>query len=145
MNRTYTIIASIALVLTGCGNKPPQPEQVSARGKELMGPHLLRQIGTNLTESASFHGGYFLFAASGSVTTDYKVTFAWLGNDGVYRFTTLPIYKVRVQINDGVGTPYVQFRWSNYGSDHDGDILYVLIETNSKDWPTDIHLPDVGK
>jgi PBP1b-binding outer membrane lipoprotein LpoB len=57
MNRRYTIITLIALVLTGCGNNPPQPEQMSERGKELVGPHLLRQIGTNLTESASFHGG----------------------------------------------------------------------------------------
>lgn len=132
-------ISLSVLLLTGCHSKPEQ-EQMSSNGKELQGLHLLRQIATVTSTSSHLSGSYFLIA--GSITADSvnetNVTFAWQGNDGVYRFQTLPLSKVRIQIDQHIGTPFVKFRWASWPQ---GQIVYAVIGANPKDWPEDLAIP----
>jgi hypothetical protein len=121
----------------GCATEPTPPPTPSKNEIEYKGSHLLRQIGslpssTDISVTRSF---FYIDADSHS---DLKISFAWQGNDGIYRFTTQPLTDVRVQLNDSVNTPFVKFKWNDYG------LLYTVIVVNPKDWPVDIHMPDVG-
>lgn len=132
-------ISLSALLLTGCHSKT-EPEQMTAAGKEFQGLHLLRQIVTVTTTSSHLNGSYFLIAGSinADSSTETNVTFAWRGNDGVYRFQTLPLSKIRIQIDEHVGTPFVKFRWASWPQ---GNIIYAVIGANPKDWPQDLAIP----
>lgn len=139
MNRLITLAVFLFCFTTaGCGHLPPGPPSPLEQNSIMYrGNHLLRQIAQKQISSSHLEGTYFVFAAgmSGETTEEANVTFAWLGNDGVYRFQTLPLSKVRIQIHPNIGTPFVKFRWNNWG------IKYVVIGCNPKDWPESIQLP----
>lgn len=135
--KIYAAAALVLFALTGCHSKP-EPEQLSAWGRELQGSHLLRQITTVTSTSSHLSGGYFLIGGSISAdtTTETRVTFAWKGNDDIYRFTTLPLSKVLIKLNEHIGTPFVKFQWNSYNG-----INYAVICANPKDWPEDLAIP----
>jgi len=138
VKRLFAIFVLIFLAI-GCAD---QPEAPSANYYLYNGTHLLRQIQQIQQNETTLSGGYFLFggAMSGASVESIKVTFAWKGNDSVYRFTTLPLSKVRISIDDGCVVPYVRFRWVRY-PDGDEAIRYVVLGVNSKDWPEKIQVP----
>lgn len=129
------------LLLVGCSKPPIKPEPMSKYGEIYQGNHLLRQIGSLTTTSTHTGGTYFIIAGGfeSSTTSDTEVTFAWLGNDGVYRFQRLPLDRIRIQIDEHIGVPFVKFRWDTWGY-----IKYAVIGANPKDWPQYIKLPSVG-
>ena len=133
------MLAGVISCLLGCSHKV-QPELMSEQGQVLQGTHLLRQVSQSQVQESHIHGDYFLiaggFEGSSTSQTTY-VTFAWFGNDGVYRFTKLPLEKIMIALNDDIGTPFVKFRWNDYG------IIYAIIGANPKDWPVNLHIPSV--
>ena len=132
----------LLLLMAACSNAPdPAPAQ-SANYGVYTGTHLLRQIQPVTHSGSSISGAYFLFAGgiSGSSSQETVVTFAWRGNDDTYRFTTLPLEKIRIHIDDSCVLPYVRFRWATH-PDGDDAIKYVVLGVNSRDWPERIKVP----
>ena len=140
-NRLAIIVGIISLFAAGCAESHPEPP--SQNQLTYGGTHLLRQIKPVTKSSAEFSGGYFLFAGgiSGSSSTEQLVTFAWQGNDGNYRFTSLPLEKLRVHIDAGCVLPYVRFRWDTYHYGSDEAIIYAVLGVNPRDWPESIKVP----
>lgn len=140
--KRLTLFLLAPLLLIGCSRKPQPPEPTSSYGLVLQGDHLLRQVSSFRGTDGSIEGSYFLFIGDvrGTTTETYKVTFAWQGNDGAYRYTTLPLEKVLVVPDAHIGKPFVKFRWARY----DGEILYAVFGVNPKDWPEKIEMP-LGK
>ena len=141
-------LASIGLVVvvhrSQRMNQQPAVAADSAIGQQLKGTHLLRQVKTFTSVDGHLSEGFFLLAAGadGSEAPNPKITFAWQGNDNVYRFTTLPLRKVRVQTDPGAGLPYIRFCWeSGSGSELEPYIRYVLIYVNPRDFPIEINTP----
>jgi hypothetical protein len=138
--KLYRIIALLgaSLSIYGCAN-PPQHD--SPYAQVYQGSHVLHQIGSFTSQETHSSAGFFLIAGNShsDSSTDTKVTFSWLGNDGVYRFTSVSLSDIQVRIDDSIGLPYVRFRWSNHG-----DIRYAVITVRSSDWPTSIHVPNAG-
>ncbi len=143
---SFACLIFVILRVWGCATRPDPPRPETQISKELKGSHLLRQIESDRSVSGRLTRSYFLFGTggSGTVSTEYKVTLAWLGNDGVYRYTTLPLNEVRVVTNPNILQPFVRFRWMDESGDHDtvDDLIrYVVIGVNPKDWPEEIDMP----
>jgi hypothetical protein len=147
-------INSVLLCLTFFIGCRPLPSPPSAICLDLQGNHLLRQVGTTQSTISSSNGSFFLFFGdtSSSVQTQVDVAFAWEGNDGVYRYTTLPLDKVRFATNKDIIQPFVKFKWTTRsGSCYtpNWDIhectLYAVVGVNPKDWPTQISMPNIAK
>jgi len=144
MNKILFLIFA-CLLMSGCRpnnwQKPPDPHTSLYQGT-----HILHQIGGFKSVDSNMHGTFFLIVGgiSGESTTNTKVSFAWLGNDGQYRFTTLPIEMIHIKIDENISAPTVNFRWGSGGFAYDG-IIYALITVRVTDWPTTINIPNVGK
>ncbi len=149
-------------ILVGCKDKPYTPNTLE---KSVVGHHQLRQMMPKDIQSSYLSGSYFLFlgSVSGSSSTVPSIQFSWKDNYGFYNFTTLPLIQVKVEIIETVVHPFIEiFINDDYCNDKDIDIehgyinsrampgaditpciSYIIVYTNSKDWPEHIQLPGV--
>lgn len=119
-----------------------QPEQrESAVSEILSGDHTIRALNSHTTTTGELNGGYFLFVGDihGSITTSTELRFAWLGNDGDYIITDLPLSKIKIRINNKKSVPSVKFKWTrcNFTTPEQikNSIIYAVIVCNDKDMP----------
>lgn len=150
-NILFTSLFFSLIIITGCKSSnnstsftPPEP--ASAATLLYQGNHELRQIGQFRSQESRSNSTFFLIAGnySSESSTITKVTFSWLGNDGAYRFTTLPLKSLLIKINDNISVPTVKFRWTQHPTDNN-EIIYAVITVRSVDWPATINVPNPGK
>lgn len=132
MKKLILLITLIALA--GCNNETPL-------GQMLRGEHQIRAITTDKDLQGNISGAYFLFVGqmSGDVSTITKLRFAWLGNDGNYIISDIPVNKIRIKIDNSKEIPTVKFKWIGcFRTDtesFDKYLLYALIICKEKDMP----------
>lgn len=144
----YILPFMISICIVGCHAPKKERPQTSNIGFALQGWHNIHQISSDKSESGSYSANYFLFfgSSSGQMSSQTTVSFSWLGNDGDYRYSTLPLSKIRVELDEKAMSPIVKFRWTTYRSDCDANsldscIIYAIIRVNSKQWPAKITMP----
>ena len=153
------IVGSIVFAIYSADRLDTMKEQQGQQrlAQVISGYHPLRQIAEHDATNSSFSGSFFVFAGgmSGGTETVQQVTFSWKNNSNQYQFMTVPLDKIRVEMQDDLTLPYVIFNqregsitqnaadWNN--SPSSDDILYfvdsITICVNPKDWPVNIHLP----
>ena len=154
MNKILAALGLLFVLLTGCCGTTRN----SKLYEQVKGTHILRQVGQRMVSSQTTRASFFLVMGSSSseTTAKYEVSFSWLGNDGDYRFTTLPLDEFHVHLDERAATPFISFSLredykSNLadGVDLDGayassardGINYVTITCRPEDWPVDIQIP----
>ncbi len=120
----------------------------------LGGEHALRHVVQTNSDRGSFSGSFFLATGSisGEQKTVNKVSFSWQMADGTWAISSLPMEKLRVQLNERATTPTIKFRWRSpmFTDDVSRDdlqavmnklVAYAVINCRSKDWPVRIEMP----
>lgn len=142
------LVFLVGLFAAGCAEKPEQP---SPAEHILKGEHKLRKMTEHAKTDSTVSGGFFLIVGkfNSSTTTRLLVKFAWEMNDGTYAFSSLPLEKIRVKIDEEVATPTIKFRWRRlvgYRTPQiqelmDDHVVYALVTVKGNDWPVQIRLP----
>lgn len=146
MNRIVKL-ASVLFValLAACS---PHEQNPSTADPILRGEHLLRKM-VNRTETESrVSAGFFLVVGDVGATTSTSVSvkFAWKMNDGIYAISSLPLEKIRIQVDEKADVPTMKFRWQRCYTKELQElmnrcVLYALVTAREKDWPVQISLP----
>lgn len=119
----------------------------SQAGIVLNGEHELRRLATTQHTEHKASGSFFLFTGDYSSSTKHgiRVVFSWRLNDGTYAISSIPIEKIRVNINGNYSSPTIKFRWRRSDSKDlqyiiDNYVLYAVINCKSEDWPENINM-----
>lgn len=119
----------------------------SQAGVMLNGEHELRRLTAGTYSEHKASGSFFLFTGDYSSTTKHgiRVVFSWRLNDGTYAISSIPIEKLRVNINANNINPTIKFRWRSSESKDlqyiiDNYVLYAVITCKSEDWPESINM-----
>lgn len=127
-------------------------KEILKKRQYLEGEHRLRRMTERTEVSSKISGGFFLFAGvlSGKTTSNTTVKFAWEMNDGIYAFSSLPLEKIRVRIDEEVTTPTIRFVYNAYGWHWnpanvqrliDSSVDYAILTVKNEDWPAQVELP----
>lgn len=132
------LIFIIIILFTSCSKKESELDTF------LGGVHKIRELHTFTKNSFEFKGSFFVVLGeiSGGQVEEVQVSFWWQLNDGSYTFSTLPLEKCRVKINNERKNPIVTFGWkdrrfynweTSYIMEH--IVIYMLIECREEHWP----------
>lgn len=131
------------------------------------GEHKLQKMNDRLTTENHIKGEAFFLLGTGVASLEggqkvsHDVTFAWQGNDGDFIFSSIPIEKLRVRLDDAMTVPSVKFvllsSCDGVGEECQADsmmrehgpqkvinseyVSHVVIRIRSQDWPAQIRIP----
>ena len=135
--------------MVGCNEQASQPPSEAER--VLKGEHKLRKMAERMDVNSRISGSFFIFVGglSGTTKTTVSVKFAWEMNDGIYAFSSLPLEKIRVKLDEKATTPTIKFlwrRWQGRGTPEvqglmDDYVSYAVVTVRESDWPTQVSLP----
>lgn len=125
-------------------------------GKEVLeGKHELRRF-DSYTHSEDYDrtsAGFFLFFGSykseKGTYSEARVKFAWKDNNGAYVISSLPISRIRVNIDSLITTPYVTFKSQNCKGCNDEyyvdlnpmtRVVYMTVYCKEEDFPYRVNI-----
>lgn len=146
------VISIIALIaISNVQIKEPQKIQGSKAEEIFAGEHRLRKLAVETNLEGKVSERYFLFIGGleGTVKTISSVKFAWQMNDGTYAISSLPIEKIRVNLDESAEAPTIKFRWQAYHALAPpllenlmkNNVMYVVVTVKESDWPMHIEMP----
>jgi len=141
----------VFLVLVAFCDHKTLAEEISMVDPILRGEHTLRQIseqdvgGLKIKIKYLFMEGNFT-RSSQSFT---RVKFVWEMTTNEYVFSSLPIEKIRIKLDNNVEIPTIKFRWRPYNFRGTPDIqgildysvIYAVVTLRSEWWPTLMEAP----
>ena len=144
MNRIGVMsLLLITLFMSGCEDK-------KMLGEILDGEHKLHKMVESVKINSNLSGGFFLVAGGidQSTTEEIIIRFSWQMNDDTYAISSLPIEKIRINLDNEVTIPTIKFNWSYKIVDFtdtqeiiDYCVDSAVVTVKPDDWPIQINLP----
>lgn len=145
---TLLLTLFMAFGPTGCNLFNGVPYSVFFKGERE-----LRKMSERSSVKSDTSTAFFLVVGQSDTktNTETSVKFAWKMNDGIFAFSSLPLEKIRVQIDETAKKPTLRFvfKWKNGSISPEKelqeilneDVLYALVKTTAENWPIDVNLP----
>lgn len=122
---SFIIIAVILLLRYAMVESEKEEKIKSARIEQIASiQHPLRRIVSSTKETSNSSGGFFMFFGKYNSNNEKinMVRIAWLGSDGVYTISEVPLTKVRVKLVD-TKIPYITINVGKYYMNNESKYL----------------------